>query len=55
MTEATVFSIWIAIFEAELKYLSGKFAEADIQCTLSGKKLKLPLPDYFKEEIKVDE
>jgi len=55
LTEAKVYGIWTAIFEVELKYLSEKFAEADIQATLSGRKLKLPLPDYFKKEIKVEE
>ena len=41
LTEAKVYGIWTAILEVELKYISDKFAEADIQRTLSGRKLNL--------------
>lgn len=30
LTEAKVYGIWTAILEVELKYISDKFAEADI-------------------------
>lgn len=41
LTEAKVYGIWTDILEVELKYISDKFAEADIQRTLGGSKLNL--------------